>query len=244
MAIARKLLSLLTLTGVVSCGSSGNGGNGGGGQVIQVGNNLDFAPTNGIACQDGFPVQINASFPQPFTGQGAPSCLLITFFNGAYTGTGGTVVSANIRIGPVTGPMRFVKARILYQSATGQACCSVQQYGPIFTPQANATTTVDLNFQMTEDHVPAPTDPTIVANDLVALEILAPDVPIPGVWTNNGGSDLGLPNYLYLPAMTTRGLNAPTQNLRSDGSFSGFLPSYNLNYRVARAGSSITSPEE
>ena len=167
--------------------------------------------------------------------------MLITFFNGAYTNQEGTVVSANIRIGPVTGPMRFVKARILYQSVTGQACCSVQQYGPIFTPTPNAITTVNLNFQMTEDHVPAPTDPTIVANDLIALEVLAPDVPIPGVWTNNGGSDLGLPNYLYLPAMTTRGLNAPTQNLRSDGSFSGFLPSYNFNYRVA-GSSPATGP--
>lgn len=241
MATIRKLMSLLVLASIAACG--GGLGDGGGGRVIQVGNNLNFAPTNGVTCQDGYPVQINASFPQPFTSQGAPSCLLITFFNGAESTQEGTVVSANIRIGPVTGPMRFVKARILYQSVTGQACCSVQQYGPIFTPTANAITTVPLNFQMTEDHVPQPTDPTIVANDLVALEVLAPDVPIPGVWTNNGGSDLGLPNYLYLPAMTTRGLNAPTQNLRSDGSFSGFLPSFNLNYRV-KGSSAITEPQD
>ncbi|MEO8294387.1 MAG: hypothetical protein ABI613_02650 [Gemmatimonadota bacterium] len=238
-----RLLAVASCLALVSCGG-GDGGNGGNGQVVQVGNNLDFAPTSNVTCADGFPVQINATFPQPFTSQGAPSCLLISFFNGSGVSSPGTVVSANIRIGPVTGPMRFVKARILYQSATGQACCSVQQYGPIFTPQANAITTVDLNFQMTEDHVPAPADPTIVANDLVALEVLAPDVPIPGVWTNNGGGDLTLPDYLYLPAMTTRGLNAPTQNLRSDGSYSGFLPSYNLNFRAARASSPITGPTE
>lgn len=244
MSILQKSSYLLMCIAVISCGGGGDGGGGGGGKVIQVGNNLDFAPTSTVTCQDGFPVQINATFPQPFTSQGAPSCMLITFFNGASGGVPGTVVSANIRIGPVTGPMRFVKARILYQSATGQACCSVQQYGPIFTPQANAITTVDLNFQMTEDHVPAPTDPTIVANDLVALEVLAPDVPIPGVWVNNGGADFSLPNYLYLPAMTTRGINAPTQNLRSDGSYSGFLPSFNLNYRAANGSSSVTGPEE
>lgn len=232
---------LLILASIVACGGSGDGG---GGQVIQVGNNLDFAPTNGITCQDGYPVQINGSFPQPFTLQGAPSCMLITFFAGAHPTAEGTVVSANIRVGAVTGPMRFVKARILYQNGPGQACCSVEQYGPIFTPQANAITTVNLNFQMTEDHVPAPNDPTIVANDLVALEILAPDVPLPGIWTNNGGGDLGLPNYAYFPAFTTRGLNAPTNNLRSDGSYSGFLPSFNLNYRVANGSSSISGPGE
>ena len=242
MGITRRFLGLAAMVGTAACG--GGAGGGGGGQVIQVGDNLNFDPTNGLTCQDGFPVQINPTFPQPFTGQGAGSCLLITFFGGAVSNREGTVVSANIRIGPVTGPMRFVRARILYQSATGQACCSVQEYGPVFTPQANSITTVPLGFRMTEDHVPAPTDPTIVANDLVALEILAPDVPIPGVWTNNGGSDLGLPNYIYLPSMTQRGLNAPTQNLRSEGSYSGFLPSYNLNYRVRGNREGVTGPSE
>lgn len=243
MSTTRTLFGLLAVAAMAGCGGGGDGA--GGGQVIQVGNNLDFNPTSGVTCQDGFPVQINASFPQPFTGGGAQSCLLITFFPGAATTRGGTVVSANIRIGAVTGPMRFVKARILYQSATGQACCSVQQYGPIFTPAANQITTVPLNFRMTEDHVPPPEDPTIVANDLVALEVLAPNVPIPGVWTNNGGADLLLPNYIYLPSMSERGINAPTQNLRSDGSYSGFLPAYNLNYRVSgNGGEGIAGPTE
>jgi hypothetical protein len=222
--------ALLVLASIGACGGGGDGG--GGGQVTQVGNNLDFVPTNGITCQDGYPVQINASFPQPFTLQGAPSCMLITFFGGAHPTAPGVVVSANIRIGAVTGPMRFVKARILYSNNTGQVCCSVEQYGPVFTPQANAITTVNLNFQMTEEHVPAPNDDRVVANDLVALEILAPDVPLPGVWTNNGGGDLGLPNY------------APTQNLLSDGSYSGFLPAFNLNYRVTGNSSPILGPSE
>jgi hypothetical protein len=239
---SRFMLAVLLVLGLLAaCGGGGDGGNG---PVTQVGNNLDFVPTNGITCQDGYPVQINASFPQPFTLQGAPSCMLITFFGGAHPGAPGVVVSANIRIGAVTGPMRFVKARILYSNNTGQVCCSVQQYGPVFTPQANAITTVPLNFVMTEEHVPAPDDDRVVANDLVALEILAPDVPIPGVWTNNGGGDLGLPNYAYFPAFTTRGLNAPTQNLLSDGSYSGFLPSFNLNYRVTGSSSPILGPTE
>ncbi len=241
MKIPRRLFPLAALTVLTACGGAGGGG---GGQVVQVGDDLNFAPNSGITCQDGFPIQINASFPQPFTGGGAQSCLLVTFFNGAAPRENGTVVSANISVGPVTGPMRFVKARILYQSATGQACCSVQQFGPVFTPQANTITTVPLNFQMTEDHVPAATDPTIVANDLVALEVLAPNVPIPGTWVNNGGAVLELPTYIYLPSFSERGLGAPSQNLRSEGSYSGFHPSYNLNFRANGAPAAITGPDE
>lgn len=237
MAMHRNLMTVLAMASVVSCGGGGDGG-GGGGQVVQVGNNLDFAPTNQVACQDGYPIQVNSSFPQPFNLQGAPSCLLITFFPGAAPTSDGTVVSANIRVGPVTGPMRFVKARILYSHNTQQVCCSVEQFGPIFTPQANAVTTVNLNFRMTEEHIPPPNSNKLIANDLVALEVLAPNVPIPGAWVNNGGADFTLPNYAYFPAFTTRGLGAPTQNLLSDGSYSGFLPAYNLNFRAANGAPS------
>ena len=232
-----RLISLLGITAVVACG----GGGGGGGQVVQVGNNLDFVPDNLVACGDGFPVQINPSFPQPFTGGGAQSCLLITFFPGAQPTEDGTVESANIRIGQTTGPMRFVRARILYSEGTGQVCCSVEQYGPGFTPPANAITTVNLGFPMTEDHVPVPGDPRIIANDLIALEVLASNVPLPGTWPNNGGGILTLPNYAYFPAFSARGLNAPTQNLHSDGSYSGFQPAYNLNFRSLR-GNLVANP--
>ena len=241
-AAARRILFAGSATLVLVLAACGGGG---GGTPVQVGANLDFEPTSNVTCQDGFPVQINASFPQPFTSQGAPSCLYVTFFPGAQPPVPGTAVSANIRVGQITGPMRFVRARILYQTGPGQACCSVEEYGQTFTPQPNTITTVPLNFQMTEDHVPAQSDlNTIAANDLVAIEVLAPNVPIPGAWVNNGGAVLTLPNYVWLPAMSTRGLNAPTQNLRSEGSMSGFLPSYNLNY-VARGGAnnSVTGVE-
>ncbi len=231
---------MMLVAALAACG----GGGGGGGSLVQVGADLNFTPTNTVTCQDGFPIQINSSFPQPFTGGGAGSCLLITFFDGAATTQDGTVESANIRVGPVTGPMRFVRARILYQNGPGQACCSVEQYGPVFTPAPNSITTVKLGFRMTEDHVPAPNDPTIVANDLVALEVLAADVPIPGIWVNNGGADFTLPNYAYFPSFSQRGLNAPTQNLHSDGSYSGFRPAYNLNFRAGGGGNLVVGPEE
>ncbi|MGE0159917.1 MAG: hypothetical protein AB7T31_10955 [Gemmatimonadales bacterium] len=247
----RSVPFLALIPSLVACG----GGDGGQlGPVVQLGDNLNQIPAiSNVTCADGFPVQINATFPQPFTSQGAGSCLLLTFFPGAQPTTPGRVVSANIQVGAVTGPMRFVKMRILVQNIfvppngvePDKACCSVEQYGAVFTPTPNSVTTVPLDFDMVADRIPPANDlSTIAAADLVGLEVLAPNVPIPGVWVNNGGAVLTLPNYLWLPAMSVRpGSAAPTQNLRSEGSYSGFLPSYNLNFRAA-AGVGATSPTE
>jgi hypothetical protein len=207
--------------------------NGVGRAPVQFGPNLTTAPDNGVTCQDGYPIQINPTFPQPFYLQGSPSCLLLTFFGGEQAGVPGTVVSANIRVGNVTGPMRFVRMRIIFQNNNigyDRACCSVEQFGAVFTPTANAVTTVPLNFSMARDPTPSPNDVTTpAAADLVGLEVLAPNVPLPGSWTRNGGGQTDLPNYAYYPALSAR-VTAPSSNLRSEGSFSGFLPSFNITF--------------
>ncbi len=237
-------LTVWLASGLLFCACNNNDGkNGAGpivaGPIVQVGTDLNnIPPTNTFTCADGYPIQANASFPQTFFGQGSTSCLLVTFFDGAQPSVPGTAVSANIRIGNITGPMRFVRARILVRNIlTGpdRACCSVEEYGAVFTPAANSITTVPLNFRMAADHIPPANDlVTIAAGDLVGLEVLAGNVPIPGLWVNNGGSVLTLPNYLWLPAMSVRsGTNGPSQNLRSEGSYSGFMPSYNLNFQSA-----------
>ncbi len=51
---------------------------------------------------------------------------------------------------------------------------------------------------------------------------------------NNGGSDITLPDYLWLPALSARGMPTPTQNLRSEGSYSGFVPTFNVSFAVAQ----------
>lgn len=246
-----NVLAFLLLPSLATCGGGDRGSLG---PVVQLGDNLSqIPPISNVTCADGYPVQINASFPQPFTQQGAGSCLLLTFFPGAQPTVPGRVVSANIRVGAVTGPMRFVKMRILVRNILvapnavepDRACCSVEQYGAQFTPAANSVTTVQLDFDMTADRIAPINDlTTIAAGDLVGLEVLAPNVPIPGVWVNNGGSVLSLPNYLWLPAMSARtGTAAPTLNLRSEGSYSGFLPSYNLDFRAAGVSPvSVTGP--
>jgi hypothetical protein len=201
-------------------------GMGEGGPAMPLGpSDAQLVPDNIGTCFDGFPVQTNASFPQPFIGGGATSCTLLTYSNVQPT-VPGVVVSANIGIGPTTGEMRFVRMRILEQAGAGTACCSAEEFGEVFTPQANAVTTVPLGFAF-ESGTDEETE--IRYADWIGLEVLAPDVPIPGVWTENGGADLMLPDYLWLPALSTRS-GAPTQNLRSEGSYSGFLPTFNISF--------------
>jgi hypothetical protein len=222
--------------GTSSGGGSGDGGGGGGaGGGVTVGPALGAASgtANTFGCAQGYPIQTNPSFPQPFTAQGATSCLVLTFVaTGAPALRSGRAISATIRVGAVTGPMRFVRMRILFNRTQKQQCCSVEQYGEVFTPTANGDTTVALGFPMTLDPLPAETDlETIAANDLVALEVLAPDVPIPGTWTQNGGADTGTASYMWLPALSTQNVPAPSgQLLNYQGSYSGFVPAFNFTF--------------
>lgn len=211
-------------------GNAADDGNDDGGDAMPLGpTDAQLVPDNLMTCADGFPVQINPTFPQPFTGQGASSCTLLSYSSVQPT-TGGTVVSADIGVGPTTGPMRFVRMRILEQPGTGTACCSAEEFGEMFTPTANAVTTVPLGFVFEAD---TDVETQIRYADWIALEVLAPDVPIPGVWTANGGGDVMLPDYLWLPALSTRSA-APTQNLRSEGSYSGFVPTFNISFVPAQ----------
>ena len=164
------------------------------------------------------------------------SCLILTFLppTGPAIAGNGTAVSATIRVGAVTGPMKFVRMRVL--NAAGQlrpACCSLEQYGQVFTPAANTTTTVALGFPMTFD--PGPSDEKMVqANDLIALEVLAPDVPLPGFWPNNGGQDATIANYLWLPALSTQGTPASSALLNYTAGYGGFVPTFTWTYAPAR----------
>jgi hypothetical protein len=212
--------------------SSGGGGGGGGGQARTLGPEMTSEPSSEWRCSDGYPIQINPSFPQPFNEPGAQSCTLVTFLPPVSPAVGsGTAVSANIKVGATTGPMRFLRMRLLYQNGTGPKCCSLQEYGETFTPTAGTTTTVPLNFKMTEESVPPPTDTTsIVANDTIALEVLSPTVPIPGHWPSNGAQVPDIANYLWLPSLTSQKAAAPTNLLNYTAGFSGFVPLFTISY--------------
>ena len=240
--------SLLLLSACGGGGGGADGTNNGGAQPVQLGQNLNGQPAdNTIRCVDGAPAQAPAFqgffFIPP--ANVSTSCTLITFFDGAQVPSTGIVVSANIKVGPVTGPMRFVRARVLFQRALPQditSCCSVVEVGQTFTPAPNSITTVPLNFAMTHDRIPAALDARPAAQDLVAIEVLAPNVPIPGTWANPpfGGNFLQA-NYIYWPAFTLNPNNTG-QNKLSDRGFSGFMPSYNLNFVPSAVAGRIVEP--
>jgi len=218
-----------------ACDSGGGGG--GGGDPIVVGPELNFPATNQLTCADGIIIQLNPSFPQPTAFPGSQSCTYLNTSAGMIANqpvlqpTGpGTITSATLRVGAVTGPMRFVRMRIIYQNGFGPACCSAEQYGDEFVPTPNSDTTVPLAFPITFERLPPPTDTTtVVANDYLALEVLAPNVPIPGIWRQNGGQEQFLNSEVWLPALSAQ-VPAPTANLRSAGSFSGFLAAFNFTF--------------
>ena len=217
--------------GASSDSGSGSSGTSSGGQPVTFGSDVSQAPSSTYRCSDGYPIQINPSFPQPFDASGAQSCTLLTFLppQGPSPGSG-TAVSANIRVGDITGPMRFVRMRILFQNGVGPKCCSLEQYGETFTPQASAATNIALGFSMLEESIPPPSDlTTIAANDLIALEVLSPNVPIPGFWPSNGGAVANIANYLWLPSLSSANTPAPSHVLLNyQGSFSGFVPLFNF----------------
>lgn len=234
-----------TGTGASSSGTPGGGSSGAGGSSgsssssgssgtpVTLGSDLSNEPTSAYRCSDGYPIQTNPSFPQPFYAAGASSCTLLTFQAMTTPSPGsGMAVSAKIRVGAVTGPMRFLKMRILFKNGVGPQCCSLEQYGDTFTPKANDMTTVPLGFDMVEDHVPAANDlDTIAKNDIIALEVLSPTVPIPGYWPANGGAVTGIANYVWLPSLTAAKTQAPSNVLLNySGSFSGFVPLFSIAY--------------
>ncbi len=252
VALATVGVALLAACGGGGGGGDNNGGTPPGARQVQLGQNLDGQPANsGVRCIDGVPAQTPAYqgfFFQPNSFQpflNANSCTMITFFDGAQVPARGTVVAANIKVGAVTGPMRFVRARVLFKRGIGSdttACCSVEQVGPTFTPTPNSITTVPLNFPMTLDPIPAQNNFTAIsAQDLVALEVLAPNVPIPGTWVNNFSGNLVQANYVYWPAFTLNPNNAG-QNKRASAGFSGFMPSYNLNFVASAVSGRIVEP--
>lgn len=258
-AILVRMLSLrfASLLFLVACSPSSSGGSTTLGDGGDPGNGSSNPPTSGTSgkpavtlgpdianpsgtentfpCGAGYPIQTNPSFPQPFSMQGAPSCTVLTFLAPTQPSPGdGVAVAASIRVGATTGRMRFVRMRILYQAGRvpPQECCSVEQYGAVFTPDANSTSTVALGFPMTEDHIPADNDTTTIAkNDVVALEVLDASTPIPGFWPANGGAVQGTASFIYFPALSAQSVAAPSAALVNySGSYSGFVPSFTLSY--------------
>lgn len=179
-----------------------------GASATTFGADLNNVPNNPTTCGEG----IAPYFSAPI---GSPSCM---YYSGApgpssYAPTSGTLTAVHVRVGATTGPMQVVIMRSLYQNKAGDpghpyfACCFVERYGPIFTPQPNTVTTVATNLPVTEEPTPPANDfSTNAAGDFLALSVLAPNVPIPAF----GDGRSGFAGYYPAPSEATAPAPGPT----------------------------------
>jgi hypothetical protein len=130
-----------------------------------------------------------------------------------YAPAPGTVTAVRVKVGAVTGPMQVIVVRSLYQNKAGDpghpyfACCFIERYGPVFTPQSNTITTVAVNLPMIEEATPPPDDTTTnAAGDQLALSVLADNVPVPAFVDKASGI------AAFYPAPTEATNPAPTPN--------------------------------
>lgn len=182
-------------------------------QAVTFGANLDALPANdapNTTCAQAPPGLL---FPV-----GSGSCMW-SVIDTAATGSAslsapasGVVTAVRVKVGATTGPMRVNVIRFLFRQ-TGDpahpfsAGPFLQAYGPEFTPQANAVTTVPANLSMKEDPTPALTDTqTIQVIDALALEVRAGNVPFPFFTRSTALT------YLAYPGPTAAGLPAPDPN--------------------------------
>lgn len=95
----------------------------------------------------------------------------------------GIVPRVRIRVGPRTGPMQIVLEEALRQDnpfepgRPNYACCTLADASPVFTPAANAVTTVPVNFRVLQSIVPDRNG--LYVDQHLALSVLDPTVPIP-----------------------------------------------------------------
>ncbi len=195
------------------------------------GADLNQPANNPITCADGWPNQLYQLGGYPFYDVGNRSCMWTgsSAAQTLYAPSSGTVTAVRVKVGAVSGPMQIVVIRTLYKNTfePGKpelACCVIEHYGPTFTPQANAVSTVSTSLSMVEESTPSPTDTTTVAAaDLLALEVLEPNVPVPAYTATGGASEAAIPDFAWFPAPSQAGAPAPSPNVvNPNGDFSGY----------------------
>ncbi|MEZ5076702.1 MAG: hypothetical protein R2725_04600 [Solirubrobacterales bacterium] len=102
----------------------------------------------------------------------------------------GIVRDVRVRVGPRTGPMQIVLEEALRQDnpfeigRPNYACCTLADASPVFTPRANAITTVRVDFRVLQSIVPD--ENGLYVDQHLALSVLDPTVPIPASLSSNG----------------------------------------------------------
>jgi hypothetical protein len=188
--------------------------------ALTFGSDLSQAPNAPLSCGEGVLNQFLGQFIiGPFNGSCTWSSVVVGSSAESLTApASGTVTAVHVRAGASTGPMQVDVIRFLFRQ-TGEAakpelaCCFVQAYGPVFTPTANAITTIQTNLPVKVDPTPAPADTsTIAATDQLALSSLDPSVQVPLFATAGGASDLKVLSYAWYPAPSSAAVAAPSPN--------------------------------
>ena len=107
--------------------------------AVTVGKNLGQVPAFAAGCEVSL---ISNTLPMP------PSCSMFDPVAGQTPRGQWRVVSARIRTGPRTGPMRITMIQALRSKsgAGGVICCTASSQSRVFTPPANSVATVNLNL--------------------------------------------------------------------------------------------------
>lgn len=163
------------------------------GWAVTFGTDLGRAPDNTTACNQ-------ILFLNPI-----PTCS--TTSNDPTTGEQlrppvgrGIVTVVRVRVGPVTGPMQVVVQQALRADNPVEpgkptyACCQAIRVSQVFTPAANATTTVRVNLPIRQDLAPDPVS-GLYTDQHLALSVLAPNVPIPAASSPNSGYSIFFPAW-------------------------------------------------
>ena len=98
----------------------------------------------------------------------------------------GRLTAMRVSVGATSGPMQFVILRTLVLRAVQagrlrvvRVCCKVQAVSRVFTPEANAVTTLKVNIPVRHDTRNPRPGGELLGIDAIALSVLAAGVPVP-----------------------------------------------------------------
>ncbi len=111
----------------------------------------------------------------------------------------GVVTQVRVRVGPTTGPMQIIEEEALRAENPADpghpsyACCKEVAASEVFTPNANAITTVPVTFRVKQDTAPEASG--YYVDQHLSLSVLSPSVPIPANLDPNASVGLWFPAW-------------------------------------------------
>jgi hypothetical protein len=157
------------------------------------GANLNREPNSPYTCYTA------QTIPTYFTTCSAESIDLTTGESNFPPAGEGVVTQVRVRVGPETGPMQIVEEEALRAENPADpghptyACCKEVDASGVFTPTANAITSVPVNFHVKQDTAPEASG--YYVDQHLSLSVLSPTVPIPANLDSNASDGLWFPAW-------------------------------------------------